>query len=237
MIILAPTDLCFTLQEAMVPRSSVLRRWEKKTGFPEVTRGEFAQTTTEPTAYWLLEWTPEENKSDVKLNYSVLFYFTSPASTGWTCRPTRATSNWRRSWCLPLRRQKASGRSERNQEKFKIVGAGVWRNKDHQCSNQGASSEKAGVFVCFVLMHARTHLYGTSMGACVRPLPACCCKGAEILRLPRTPRSQQASRCLIGMWKNVLYSFKPKHRSCSCLLECAANYAWDPENSPSTTSV
>lgn len=35
----------------------------------------------------------------------------------------------------------------------------------------------------------------------------------------------------------ILYSFKPKRRSCSCLSECAQNYAWDPENSPSVTSV
>lgn len=36
-------------QEATVPRSSALRRWEKKTGFLGVTRGEFVPTTNEQT--------------------------------------------------------------------------------------------------------------------------------------------------------------------------------------------
>ncbi len=46
-------DLCFALQEAMVPKSSVLRRWEKRTGFPEVTHGEFKTATVERPADYL----------------------------------------------------------------------------------------------------------------------------------------------------------------------------------------
>lgn len=38
------TDQCFILQGATDLRSSVLRRWEKRTGSPEATHGEYLQT-------------------------------------------------------------------------------------------------------------------------------------------------------------------------------------------------
>lgn len=138
-----------TLQEATAPRSSALRRWEKKTGSPEVTRGEFAESQTCSGSFreaqvqktLLLVWSTVNNSvphvlsvlyqhwRETKscfwikpllfslfvdlLSLNQLCFFS--VSTDWTCRPTRATSSWRRSWCSPSRRQKASDKSDGNQ--------------------------------------------------------------------------------------------------------------------------
>ena len=89
--------------------------------------------------------------------------------------------------------------------------------KDRQCSNQGASFEKkkkqrGQVFRVIVLLHACTHLAWY--------LCWCVCESLHV--------AAETLGCA-----KILYSFKPKQGSCSCLLECAAKYAWDPENSPS----
>ncbi len=75
---------------------------------------------------------------------------------------------------------------------------------------------KRQVFHVFVLMHACTHLYGTSMGACVGLLPACCCKGAELSTMYTM---LTAGLSMLDWYVKILDSFKPKHRSCSCLWE------------------
>lgn len=123
---------------------------------------------------------------------------------------------------MPSRRRKASDRSERNRErseKWVRESEGI---KDHQCSNQGASlkKKKGRAFRVIVLLHACTHLRGTCTGVCVR---AC-----MLLQTSWDVRLNFPS-----VAENILYSFKPKRGSCSCLVESAAKYAWDPENSPS----
>lgn len=102
-------------------------------------------------------------------NYYYFFYVTFPASTDWTCHPTRATSNWRRSWCLQSRRRKASDRSERNQEKF--FSSESEGRKTTSVQIREPFHKKGGCFTFVVLLWPCV---------CVRLLPACCCKGAGI---------------------------------------------------------
>ena len=151
-------------------------------------------------------------------NAVCFFLFNFPASTDWTCHRTKATSNWRRSWCLPSRRRKASDRSESNL--VEEVGAGVWRNKRPPVFKSGSlfwkkkttKKQRGQVFRVIVLLHACTHLAWY--------LCWCVCESLHV--------AAETLGCA-----KILYSFKPKQGSCSCLLECAAKYAWDPENSPS----
>lgn len=51
----------------------------------------------------------------------ILFLVTFPALTDLICHHTRATSNWKRSWCLQSRRPKALDRSDRNPERFSFA--------------------------------------------------------------------------------------------------------------------
>lgn len=71
-----------------------------------------------------------------------------------------------------------------------IVAAGVWRNKDHQCSNQGAPSEKKAGVSC-VSAPACTHAPVWYVYGCVRETVVC-------MLLQR--RDLQACLCLIGTW-------------------------------------
>lgn len=102
------------------------------------------------------------------------------------------------------------------------VGAGVWRNKRPPVFKSGSlfKKKKGRAFRVIVLLHACTHLRGTCTGVCVR---AC-----MLLQTSWDVRLNFPS-----VAENILYSFKPKRGSCSCLVESAAKYAWDPENSPS----
>lgn len=75
----------------------------------------------------------------------------------------------------------------------------------------GSPFRKKRVFYVFLLMHACTHLYGTSMGVCVRLLPACCCKGAGICVYAMLA----AGLSMLDWYVEILYSLKPKHRRCS----------------------
>lgn len=135
---------------------------------------------------------------------------------------------------MPSRRRKASDRSETNQKESKQWVQESEGIKDHQCTNKGASSEKRPFFR--VLMHACTHLCGTSKGVCVRD-----CRlhvsAKELGFAPILYTVLAAGLSVLDRYVIILYSPKPKHGICSCLSVCAASYAWHPENSPSVTSV
>lgn len=106
--------------------------------------------------------------------------------------------------------------------------------KTTSVQNKGASSEKSPFSVCSC-MHAHT---------CVVLLRVCvvrdCCLHVAAKELGFAPilyAVLAAGLSMLDRYVKILHPFKPKHGCCSYLSECAANYAWDPENSPSVTSV
>lgn len=102
-----------------------------------------------------------------------IYYFSSLASTDWTCLRTRVTSSWRRNWCLPSRRQKGSDRSETD----------VW--KHHWRLNQGAFCSKG---LCVLCVHACTCVVLRRVGAewCSKmwELVSCTCTHCALNRPP-----------------------------------------------------
>lgn len=140
-----------------------------------------------------------------------------PASTDWICHPTRATSSWKRSWCLPLRKRKALDRSKENQEE---LGAGVWRNEKTPPVFKSGSLFRIGrSFWEFVLMHALT---------CVVLLwehMLDCCLHVVGFWARALHTAVSVGLCTPDSLEKFLYRFEPKHGRCSRLSECAPLYA------------
>lgn len=127
-----------------------------------------------------------------------LFYF--PSFNRLDLPPYKSYEQLKEKLMFAIEETEGFGQEWEKPGEVELVCAGVWRNKDHQCSNQGASLEKTGVSC--VCAHACMHTPLWYFYGCMCETVACTSlqRSWDLCR-PCTPRSQQAFQCLIGTWK------------------------------------